>query len=388
MPTPSSYTSILSRARRGAGARTLPIALAAVAALAGGCAGRQKAAEDAIMWPLPPEKPRVKHVRSFSGTSDFDHSIGRKILRGITGAKGVAIHNPAALALTPDEKALYVSCPSRGMVLRFDLESGRVSRTADVEGASPKHPFGLAVDGDGNLYVTDQQEKLVWVYSREGKFLRQIGKDMFDRPTGIAVDRRRRLVYVVDGSKVDRDRHRVEVFAPDGRHLRTMGSRGAEPGQFNFPSFAMVAPDGNLYVADTGNFRIQVFDADGNLVTILGRMGLGPGAFSKVKGLAFDALGDLHAVDSDPAIVQMFNASHRPLMAYGGLGGRPELLGSPSGIVIDSRNNIYVADYAYNYVKQYRLFDTTVEDTRSPGDAPATAPKGGPVGESPTGLGH
>ncbi len=341
--------------------QTASLSLASLLAVlaASGCATSKP--PERVVWPFPPETPRIEYIRSISTSKDVETGF-RSFWSAVSGRRPISIPNPTAIALTPDEKRMYVTCSAAGLVLYFDLPKGAAGRAADVEGFSPVRPFGVAVDGAGNVYVSDQVKPRVLVYSPDGKFLREIGKGMFDRPSGLAFDRRRQLLYVVDGSNGSSTHHRVEVFAPDGRHLRTIGTRGSSPGEFNFPSYVTVAPDGKLYVADSLNFRIQVFDPDGNLLTMLGQIGEGPGLFSKVKGMAFDSFGDLYVVDGQTGIVQMFSPGLRPLMAFGGVARRNELFHSPTDIAIDSKNNIYVADFGYNHVNQYALINTTAAE--------------------------
>lgn len=365
--------------------RAAPCVLAGLALALAGCAGAQKPKGSEFVWPLPPDKPRVKHVRSFSGQNDFATSGWARFRRALTGSdRGLSLLNPVAVALSPDEQRLYVSCPGKGYVLVFDREAGSVRQFPFQEGYEPKSPYGLATDSDGALFVSDSGGGAVRVYARDGKFLRQIGRGLVERPVGIAIDRRRRLVYVVDGGNRNSTRHLVEAFAPDGRHVRTFGTSGSGPAQFLFPTNVAVAPDGNVYVADTLNSRIQVFDPEGTLVTMFGFLGDVPGAFGKVKGLAFDAFGNLHVVDGQNIYVQIFNSKHQTLMAYGGFGGDPALMQLPNGIAIDSRNMIFVADFAANQVKQYELIDTTAEDSLAPaGDGDSPPAKGGAAGTAP-----
>jgi DNA-binding beta-propeller fold protein YncE len=365
---------------RRARAAPAAAALAALAALtltaAAGCAGSQK--PSTFVWPLPPEKPRVRFIRAFSGPAEFDTSGWARFRRAITGtASATTLFNPTTLTLSPDDRRLYVACSGKGYVLEFDRTSGSVRHFPFQDGYEPKVPYGLAVDTDGSVYVADSLGKQVMVYSAEGKFLRRVGSGRMERPVGITIDRKRRLVYVVDGGARKSNRHLVEVFAPDGRHLRTIGTVGNHPGEFLFPTNVAVAPNGNLYVSDTLNSRIQVFDTDGTLVTTFGFLGDVPGGMGKVKGIAFDTFGNLHAVDAQNVYVQMFNARHQPLMAYGGPGKIAELMALPNGIAIDAKNHIFVADFGSNQVKEYELFNTTAADSVADGGSAPSHPSEG-----------
>merc|ERR1711865_931464 len=57
---------------------------------------------------------------------------------------------------------------------------------------------------------------------------------------------------------VDSKNYRLQLLAPDGTHLKTIGSKGSGPGQFNRPSGVAVDSNGNWLVADSGNHRLQL----------------------------------------------------------------------------------------------------------------------------------
>ena len=68
-------------------------------------------------------------------------------------------------------------------------------------------------------------------------------------------------IYVLDSGN-----HRVQRFSSEGTFLTAWGSHGAKEGQFNRPERIAVAPDGTVYVADTWNHRIQRFAPDGRFL--------------------------------------------------------------------------------------------------------------------------
>ncbi|HEX9242316.1 MAG TPA: SMP-30/gluconolactonase/LRE family protein [Anaeromyxobacter sp.] len=332
-------------------------------------------------WPAPPDKPRIQFVRQLQSPADLPPTTAwQRIRRFFLGDDtSIPIFNPTAVALSPDDQRLYVSLTSTGKVVEIDFASGSMRYTANESGKSPKQPLGIATDAAGNLYVADVAGAKVLVYGPSGGYLRAIGEKQLDRPTGIAVDRRRQILYVSEGGRVENDRHRIEVFSLDGRHVRTMGKRGTQAGEFMFPTFLAVGPDGNLYVSDTLNFRIQIFDPEGALVGFFGQQSESMGGFNKVKGIAFDNAGLMHVADAAASGVQVFNKRQQLLLGYGGPGMEPSLMATPNGIAIDSKNNIYVADLMANRVSQYVLLDTSDTEERSPaGNAAAGAPAAAP----------
>jgi sugar lactone lactonase YvrE len=366
-------------------ARLLAAALAA-AALAGCATAKQKS----VVWPPPPETPRIKWVRTFATEDDLGGSGFRALGRVfIPGDPEAAIAQPTGLALSPDEKTLYVTCNAARRVLAVNVEKGTLRRVALPDDSLPGGPFGVAVDAEGNLYVSDHGKNVVWVYRPDGGLLRRFGEEKLERPTGIAIDRRRQVVYVTSGVSTTSTHHRVEVFSLQGKHLRTIGTRGHGPGEFNFPANLAVSRDGNLLVADMLNFRIQTFDPDGQLLGMFGGIGAGrPGVFDKLKSIGFDAFGNLYAVDSAQALVQIFNAQLQPLMAFAGRADAPGHLRVPNAIAITSTNRIFIADFALEAVSEYQLFNTTAADSFTPPDEPKAGspkPAGPGTGQKPQG---
>jgi DNA-binding beta-propeller fold protein YncE len=86
--------------------------------------------------------------------------------------------------------------------------------------------------------------------------------DNFNRPTDVAWDAAGNI-YVSDGY----GNSRIAKFDKNGKYLKSWGSRGSAPGQFNIPHTMAIDAQGLVYVGDRGNNRIQVFDGEGNFKT-------------------------------------------------------------------------------------------------------------------------
>ena len=141
------------------------------------------------------------------------------------------------------------------------------------------HPGALAIAPDGNLYVTDLSQR-VTVISPAGKVLRRWGKTgtgpgefkfITNDPTAptdvagrIAVGRNG-MVYVSDSGN-----DRVQVFTPQGRFIRQIGSYGSGKGQFFFPAGLAVDGSGNVYVTDDQNQTLAKFSPTGKVIWQIG----------------------------------------------------------------------------------------------------------------------
>ena len=69
-------------------------------------------------------------------------------------------------------------------------------------------------------------------------------------------------IFVADGY----GNSSVHKYSPDGKHLKSWGTPGTDPGEFNIVHNITCDADGLVYVADRGNRRIQVFDTAGKYI--------------------------------------------------------------------------------------------------------------------------
>lgn len=348
--------------------KTHRIPLLAALAVAGAACGHAPPKAD-VVWPDPPDRPRVKYVMSIRTPKDIGLSGWESFTRALLGGpEKMVLSKPSGLAISDDGNRLYVADARQVAVVVVDFAKHSMENLAPDEPMT--EPFGLALDGEENVYVSQPRDRRVLVFSKDGKRKKAIGWGDLERPNGLAVDRKRGLLYVVDSSHTASDRHRVLVYDLEGKLVRTIGGRGEIEGLFNFPVFVALDEAGNAYVADTLNFRIQVFDPQGQLVRTYGEQGDVPGTFERMKGLAFDGFGNLYAVEGRAAVVQIFNRDFDLLMWFGGASPKMEYLELPISIAIDQRRNrIYVGDAGvYGRINVYDLVNTKAEDALKPRD--------------------
>jgi sugar lactone lactonase YvrE len=190
--------------------------------------------------------------------------------------------------------------------------SGSVALSVGVRGAGPgglDSPRGIAVGPKGDVYVADLANARIAVFGADGAFKRNIGKlgpepgkakpGEFNEPSGVAVDGQGD-VYVADAWN-----GRVQKLSPDGKPLSEYGG-----GRYSFYSPRNVSVDkaGNLYVADTGNSAVKVISPDGKLAKILGGRGSGGGQFNEVFGVAINSRGEVFVADPGNKKLHKFSA--------------------------------------------------------------------------------
>lgn len=361
-----------------AGTSLSTVALLVAAIVLGSCATAPKAPEaKRLVWPPAPETARIEFVRSLFSEEDLgrDATFNEKVIEFISGRKPPAnrISEPMALALSDDGERVYVSDYAQLAVFVFDFGKKTFNKIGKDQPFA--RPFGIALDADENLYVVEQEKKGVNVIDRQGRSIRFITDSSLDRPSGLAIDRARRRIYVVDTGHTRSNEHTVKIFDLEGKLLGHIGDgKGTGQGQFLFPTYVTVDAAGNVYVTDTLNSRIQKFDAEGHFLAKVGDRGTGWGMFDKPKGVAVDTFGNLYVVDSGWGNVQIFNPKGEVLLFFGGRGQYPGMLLNPAGIAIDPKNRIYVGDYLNHRVEVYQLVNTSAQDSFASSATPKAPP--------------
>jgi ABC-type Fe3+ transport system permease subunit/DNA-binding beta-propeller fold protein YncE len=168
-------------------------------------------------------------------------------------------------------------------------------------------PRAVAVTSQGDFLVPEYSEvdRVQKFSAKEKEFLFGIGHSglspgEFNRPEGIDVDAADRI-YVADSCN-----HRIQIFSPDGKWLRSYGKAGNGVGEMSYPYDVRVDKQGRQYVCEFENSRIQVFDTNGQSLEIIGRPGAAPGEFNNPYGIALDSHGNLYVADSQNHRVQKF----------------------------------------------------------------------------------
>ena len=239
------------------------------------------------------------------------------------------------------------------------------------------NPFGVAVDGSGNVYVVDASNRRVEEFSNTGTFLRAFGTygsgdGQFDSPTGVAVDGTGH-VFVTDYGN-----SRVEEFSSTGNFLRTISTLGSGDGQVSSPYGVAVDGLGNVFVADSGNQRVEEFSATGAFLRTFGTVGSGDGQFFTPDAVAVDDAGHVFVTDNGNDRVEEFSTTGTFLKAFGTYGSGDGQLHGPYGVAVDGSGNVFVADTFNSRVQEFSVTGTflTAFGTETSGDGQVYDPTG------------
>jgi sugar lactone lactonase YvrE len=199
----------------------------------------------------------------------------------------------------------------------------------------------------GNDCVGRDAVAPIRLYDASGTLLRSFGAGLFAWPHGLYVDAEGN-VWVTDARAGEGKGHQVVKMSAAGEVLMRLGEAdmpGNDAAHFNGPTAVVVAPNGDVFVADghepDSNNRIVKLARDGAFIKSWGGSGSAPGRFRVPHALALDSRGRLFVADRDNNRIQIFDQEGEFIAAW-------TQFGRPSGLFIDANDVLYVSDNQSN----------------------------------------
>ena len=298
------------------------------------------------------------------------------------------IHRPGSLV--DNELALEtgkgVCCAAAPPVLSFDQEGNLVSHWGGPgKGYEwPAQNHGITADEKGNIWLggSGQEDSHILKFTREGKFLLQVGRqgvrrsgethdgwtwaanssdpDAFGRVAKVFYDARENEAYVADGylnhriAVVDADTGKMKRFwgaygsTPDDASLGDYDPKAAAAKQFRNPVHCVyVSVDRLVYVCDRVNDRLQVFRTDGTFVkeAALEKGTRGSGSVWDVAFSRDPQQTYIYVADGTNERIHILRRDTLEELTSIGDGGRqPGQFFGIHNIATDSRGNIYTTE--------------------------------------------
>ncbi|MDB5008262.1 MAG: hypothetical protein JWP45_2655 [Mucilaginibacter sp.] len=268
-----------------------------------------------------------------------------------------------------------------GQVTSFVGTGSAGSTDGTGTGASISAPFGLTVDGTGNVYLADYNNNLIRKITPAGVVTTLAGiaqvhgsadgsalSATFALPAGVAVDNSGNL-YVADSYS-----NLIREITPAGIVSTLAGSPGVTGSSdgtganasFNSPIGIAVDNSGNIYVADQNNNMIRKITSGGVVTTLAGSVthgsadGQGSAAgFYNPGGLTVDASGNIYVADVLNNMIRKITPSGLVTTVAGNTNagsndgqGVSATFNNPNGITIDIAGTLYVADKKNNLIRK------------------------------------
>jgi DNA-binding beta-propeller fold protein YncE len=240
----------------------------------------------------------------------------------------------AAAPLTPAESVPFQAVPElpyRVVPHFFKFPSGM----------TPGEASAVAVNSKGHIFLFQRTKPMLAEYDEKGAFVQSIGDGLFSHPHGLRIDGDDNIWTTDDRSNL------VLKLDPSGGVLLVLGriNTGAEANWlFNQPADVAFAKNGDIYVADGyGNSRVVKFDREGNYIKAWGKYGAGIGEFNLPHSVAVDGEGRVYVGDRENQRIQIFDPDGRFLQQWTGIG-------YPYGLLITPDQHVWMADGGYDRI--------------------------------------
>lgn len=146
----------------------------------------------------------------------------------------------------------------------------------------------------------------------------------------------------------------IKVDVDDPIMIKSAGSRGVGPGQFQGINGIRISRDNKVYVCDSTLNRIQVFDKDLNFLRVIGGPGKTDGRFNTLNDLDFDKAGNLYVIDNYNHRIQVLTPEGQHIRNIGKYGQGPGELRHPCSPAIQG-DLIYITDRINKRIAVFKL---------------------------------
>src|ERR1017187_5185393 len=207
-------------------------------------------------------------------------------------------------------------------------------------------PYGVAVDGAGNVYVADSSHNVIKEWTPANNNVTTLVSSGLSNPHGVAVDGAGN-VYIADTFN-----NAIKEWTVTNSNVTTLVSSG-----LSSPYGVAVDSAGNVYIADTFNNAIKEWTPANNSVTTLVSSGL-----SSPRGVAVDGAGNVYIADTFNNAIKEWTPANNSVTTLVSSG-----LSSPYGVAVDGAGNVYIADASHNAIKEWMPANNNVTTLVSTG---------------------
>ncbi len=243
------------------------------------CSGSKETVKpkELIIYPAPPEKPRIQYLTSISNSTDITGEqsgfmasvIGEEEVRSLNKPYGISIH----------KGKIYICDTMLGGLIIIDLNNSTFENFIPKGLGQLKKPINCFIDSEGKLYVTDSQREQVVVFDAGGNYITSFGEKQEAKPIDIFVDQSN--IWVADLKN-----HKVNVYDKTTFDYQySIPKDNADSLATLYSPTNLFVRNKKLYVSDFGDFNIKIYTKEGDYLQTIGSYGRNLGQFVRQKEL-------------------------------------------------------------------------------------------------------
>ena len=212
-----------------------------------------------------------------------------------------------------------------------------------------KAPWGVAVNEQDEIAVSDVGNNKIHLFKSDGTHVKSFGgkgaqHGEFDWPSGIVFHGAN--IIVAEQSR----NSRIQELSRQGGYLSHFGGKGSLDHQLNYPAGLYIDSDGNIIVADKGNKLIKVFSPDGQFLHKLGTEGSFTEPFHCIQHDNY-----LIVSDSDDNAVKLFDRKGNFLYKFGKNGNADGEFNTPDCLSMNRAGYLLVCDTRNHRIQVFDL---------------------------------
>ena len=295
--------------------------------------------EDQVEFLVTP----AKDVTNVTVDEEYDGNVRLNFTPEVPGAYNIEVK------INGDK---LPSCPMTVQVKERELVVVGELKLKLFPGDKLRGLFEIAVNTEGQIVVTDNLGNCVYVFDKNGNFLRKIGgrgsnKGLFQHPVGISfLNDNEVLISDFTNCKI------LQLNIQTGTVVKSFGKFGKEKGELTNPVYVTVDDEERIVVTESSNHRIQVMSKEGRSIFTFGDKG--PEKLARPTCCIFHKNMFLVS-DTSNHCIKAFDLSGTFLYKFGEQGDQHGQFRRPRGLLVDSSNNLLVCDTENKRVQQFSL---------------------------------
>jgi len=318
-------------------------------------------------------------ITTVAGDGNATFADGNSTTASFNIPFGVAVDSSGNIFVADEMNNKIRKIDSSGNVTTVAGDGNATFADGNSTTASFKYPTGVALDGSGNIFVSDYGNNKIRKIDTSGNVTTVAGTGVmgfadgnsttakFGQPTGVALDGSGNIFVADYGSnkirKIDSSGN-VTTVAGDG--TATFADGNSTTASFKDPYGVALDSSGNIFVSDTHNHRIRKIDINGNVTTVAGTGNATfadgnstTASFNNPTGIAVDSSGNIFVADWLNNRIRKIDTSGN-VTTIAGTGAPTFADGdstiakfhSPSSVAVDSSGNIFVADQTNHRIRK------------------------------------